>query len=237
MSAPTTRDPLKVTTREGAMWTRRGVNAEGRGLYALEGVEDCPTQLLVTLPELAEHGVRSADPLAAAVAELGALPVPVGDPIPYALTDKVPAPLPVVESGISDFCTARCESLRADAAAAELARLRARVAELEAASPTERYVSRVLPARDALCTCGHAGIDHHHGDTKCWAHLPKVREANGTWSATRICECAEFTASEDVSPQVQKLPLVRQWEDVYESPLARGPHPVPHDLPETGARS
>ncbi|MDI9885355.1 hypothetical protein QMZ92_13355 [Streptomyces sp. HNM0645] len=29
----------------------------------------------------------------------------------------------------------------------------------------------------------------------------------------------------------------RGWEDPHESPLARGPHPVPHDLPETEARS
>ncbi|MER7813861.1 hypothetical protein [Streptomyces sp. NPDC096153] len=78
MSAPTTRDPLKVTTSEGAVWTRRGVNPQGRGLYAFDGVEDCPTRLLVTLAELAEHGVRSADPVAEAVAELGALPVPLG---------------------------------------------------------------------------------------------------------------------------------------------------------------
>ncbi|MFI1472092.1 hypothetical protein [Streptomyces wuyuanensis] len=86
MSAPTTRDPLKVTTSEGAVWTRRGVNPQGRGLYAFDGVEDCPSRLLVTLAELAEYGVRSADELAAVVAEVGALPMPVGNPAPPALS-------------------------------------------------------------------------------------------------------------------------------------------------------
>ncbi|TLQ43453.1 hypothetical protein [Streptomyces marianii] len=113
------------------------------------------------LAELAEYGVRSAGPLAEAVAEMGALPVPVGDPIPYELTDKATAPLSGVtnclacgegldDENITDFCSARCESI---------GRLR------------------------------------------------------GLLSRQR-----------------------RAWEDPHESPLARGPHPVPHDLPETEAR-
>lgn len=57
------------------------------------------------------------------------------------------------------------------------------------------YRSSPLPPRDAICAgadCGHSGAEHHHGDTKCWAHLPRVREANGTWSGTRICPCKAF---------------------------------------------
>ncbi|MGA5424573.1 hypothetical protein [Streptomyces lavendulocolor] len=76
MSAPTTHDPQRVTTRDGATWIRRAVDAQGRGLYALEGVCDCPEYVMATLAELAEHGIKG-QPLAAAVAELGALPLPV----------------------------------------------------------------------------------------------------------------------------------------------------------------
>lgn len=65
-----------------------------------------------------------------------------------------------------------------------------------AAQPAEAaYTSRLLPPRDAVCTrpgCGHSGSDHHHGDTKCWANLPRTRQRNGTWSAVPICGCSEF---------------------------------------------
>lgn len=55
------------------------------------------------------------------------------------------------------------------------------------------YRSSVLPPRDALCACGHTGLDHHHGGTKCWAHLPRERDQHGTWGPIRVCECAAFT--------------------------------------------
>ncbi|MEU2111864.1 hypothetical protein [Streptomyces sp. NPDC019507] len=88
MSAPQTHDPLAVTTLDGCTWTRRALTRDGRGLYALAEVADCPDYVLATLLELAEHGVQTVDPLATVVAELGALPVPVGAPIPYELTEK-----------------------------------------------------------------------------------------------------------------------------------------------------
>ncbi|MGW1979186.1 hypothetical protein [Streptomyces sp. NPDC001889] len=50
--------------------------------------------------------------------------------------------------------------------------------------------SGVLPARDALCSCGHTGVDHHHGDTKCWAHLPKT-----FGDPILICPCASFSVT------------------------------------------
>ena len=52
------------------------------------------------------------------------------------------------------------------------------------------YVSHTLPPRDATCTrpgCGHTGADHHHGDTKCWAHLPKQ-----LGDPVTICDCPGF---------------------------------------------
>ena len=66
---------------------------------------------------------------------------------------------------------------------------------IEFPATQEAYVSHQLPPRDAVCArpdCGHPGADHHHGDTKCWAHLPRIRNADLTWSATRICECPGF---------------------------------------------
>ncbi|NUV54629.1 hypothetical protein G6W51_17255 [Streptomyces coelicolor] len=57
-------------------------------------------------------------------------------------------------------------------------------------------VIKVLPPRDATCAgCGHSGADHHHGDTKCWAHLPRTRQRNGAWSAITICDCSGFQAA------------------------------------------
>ncbi|WP_413102279.1 hypothetical protein [Streptomyces sp. Inha503] len=58
MNAPTTRDPLTVTTNDGTAWTRRAVTRGGRGLYAPEGVTGCPQFVMATLEELAEHGLQ-----------------------------------------------------------------------------------------------------------------------------------------------------------------------------------
>ena len=61
-------------------------------------------------------------------------------------------------------------------------------------TPTVKF----LPARDAVCVragCGHSGADHHHGDTKCWANLPRTRQGNGAWSAVPICDCPSFQSA------------------------------------------
>ncbi|MFC9891498.1 hypothetical protein [Streptomyces pilosus] len=55
---------------------------------------------------------------------------------------------------------------------------------------------KFLPPRNATCTrCGHSGADHHHGDTKCWANLPRTRQRNGAWSAVAICDCSSFQSA------------------------------------------
>ncbi|MFF2411797.1 hypothetical protein [Streptomyces sp. NPDC058092] len=81
---------------------------------------------------------------------------------------------------------------------AETAALRAQVAELNA-HPADgsapAYPSRALPPRNARCSCGHTGLDHHHGDTKCWANLPRTIGPNRVWGPVRICDCAKFEAS------------------------------------------
>ncbi|MFG2780766.1 hypothetical protein ACGFY7_23300 [Streptomyces prunicolor] len=61
---PASRDPLVVNTRDGVVWLRRAVTAEGRGLYAVTGSCSCPEFLMATLAELAAHGIAgSADVL------------------------------------------------------------------------------------------------------------------------------------------------------------------------------
>lgn len=72
--------PEKVRTSDGMVWELRAETRGGLALYALEGVCKCPPYVMATLPELAEHGIQSTE-LAAVVAELGALPVPVGSSV------------------------------------------------------------------------------------------------------------------------------------------------------------
>lgn len=122
---------------------------------------------------------------------------------------------------------------------------RARVAaELQARGlngDAEPYVSRVLPPRDAVCArsgCGHSGADHHHGDTKCWAHLPRVRDEFGAWGGARICGCAGFVAVEDVPLRTRGLRelVAGQREAVDGEHYASVHHAyrTGRDLPETG---
>lgn len=75
--------PESVRTKDGITWTLRTVTSSGIALYAPKGVCECPAFVMATLAELAEHGIQSAE-LAAAVAEHGAFPVPVG-PVPQEL--------------------------------------------------------------------------------------------------------------------------------------------------------
>jgi hypothetical protein len=84
--------PERVRNADGVVWERRAETRSGLPLYAVEGVCKCPAYVMATLAELAEHGVQSSE-LAAVVAELGALPMPVGSsadeaPIAYELTEK-----------------------------------------------------------------------------------------------------------------------------------------------------
>lgn len=55
---PQTRDPLVVTTNDGAVWQRSGITRSGRGLYVIEGIVTCPDHVMATLDELAEHGIK-----------------------------------------------------------------------------------------------------------------------------------------------------------------------------------
>jgi hypothetical protein len=122
-------------------------------------------------------------------------------------TNVLPADLDLVLHAHSDlqWCLEMIDKLRARVADLESERavtnaalsqavedcaaLTKRVAELEAAEAGPRVT--FMPKRDALCLCGHTGLDHHHAGEKCWAHLPK---AYGDPIA--ICPCAGFVAAE-----------------------------------------
>jgi hypothetical protein len=90
--------PESVRTRDGITWTLRTVTSSGIALYAPKGVCECPAFVMATLAELAEHGIQSAE-LAAAVAEHGAFPVPVGPESRQVDADRAKAPWGRDEAG------------------------------------------------------------------------------------------------------------------------------------------
>ncbi|MFG3170632.1 hypothetical protein [Streptomyces sp. NPDC048200] len=202
MSAPTTHDPLVVNTADGAVWQRRAVTADGRGLYAVTGSCSCPEYLMATLPELAAHGI---------VGQADALPMPVGP----AQQPSEPRPRTMLDRG-RDALNARMSKddlrLVLENVITYAASLEARVSGLESErhvtnealddavkalraskdQPAPMYVSRPLPPRDAVCAkpeCGHSGLHHRHADTACWARLPK--QGGGP---IRLCMCTSFVA-------------------------------------------
>lgn len=92
MSAPTTHDPLVVNTQDGAVWMRRAVNRQGRGLYAVaDAPACCPEFVMATLTELAEHGLASM---------AFALPVPAGNEPQAVDPGPVVRPLVLLEAQI-----------------------------------------------------------------------------------------------------------------------------------------
>lgn len=90
--------PESVRTKDGMVWTLRTVTSSGIALYAPKGVCECPAFVMATLAELAEHGIQSAE-LAAAVAEHGAFPVPVGPESRQVDADRAKAPWGRDEAG------------------------------------------------------------------------------------------------------------------------------------------
>ncbi|MEU1448720.1 hypothetical protein [Streptomyces mirabilis] len=113
--------PLVVNTTDGTVWVLHTVTRSELALYAVAGACNCPSYLLATLAELAEHGIAgSAD----------ALPMPAG-PVVRSELDQA-------HDDVVGACLARWEEeqenarLRLALASAKRgrSRLRARVAEL-----------------------------------------------------------------------------------------------------------
>lgn len=167
MSAPTTHDPLVVNTKDGVVWQRRAVTAEGRGLYAVTGSCSCPEFLMATLAELAEHGIAgSAD----------VLPMPVG-PQPRTL-DQVENELTGVSLSLyeEELTTARLR-LALKAAKRGRSELRSRVAVLEAERHTtnEALDDAVRELRTSYAE--RARRESHPGRRQAWRMLARAEEA------------------------------------------------------------
>ena len=206
MSAPLSHDPLTVTLKDNSVWRRRAVTDAGLGLYAVEGSCQCPEYLLVSLAELAVHGIQGMAHV---------LPVPVG---------LEPRTLDTVEDELTGVSLSlyeeelTSERLRWALASAKRgrARLRARVAELEAATDG--------------CSCPPA--DHPHQVGCPLDGVPdRLTQSFAPVAALR----------EDVSPQVERLRNLlagqrASLEDPHDGPLAH-PYRLSHDLPELGGAS
>lgn len=114
--------PVAVNTRDGICWTRRAVTSGGIALYAPEGIRTCPEYVMATEAELAAHGiVGSAD----------VLPMPVRE---EPQEDPVAAGRRLDLLSLMDEHAASVVSPVLAAVLDEAERLRARVAELEAAA-------------------------------------------------------------------------------------------------------
>lgn len=149
---------------------------------------------------------------------------------------RVPMPLGKELAPVVEWLLSRVAELEAERHVTNEA-LDDAVRELRArreSTPAEaRYVSHVLPPRDSICArsgCGHSGEEHHHGDTKCWAHLPKKHGDPVT-----VCGCSGFVAEADgITARI--APTQALLEDPHDSPLHH-PYRVGRELPETGGAS
>lgn len=156
--------PLVVSTRDGAVWTRRTVTSSGIALYAPETVRTCPEFVMATLPELAEHGIKATAEVLPTPVEVKPL-APRGRP--RTMLDRAREALGarmtkdalrlVLENVIAYAAELRAENdqwqatFGRDALPGALARVEragARITELEAALAAERIPYRERAARE-----------------------------------------------------------------------------------------
>jgi hypothetical protein len=202
MSAPTSHDPLVVNTKDGVTWVRRAVTQDGRGLYAVTDSCKCPPYLMVTLAELAEHGIAG---------QADALPVPVG-PEPSGLTSEREQAIGALDLlAMMPEKSAAVVSGHLAALLAEVRGLRARVAELEA--ERAKYVGKeptIAEEMAYLSRCVDAVLD-----------LCDKADAQGITSGGMFTVDAVRKASEGLVER-RSYPLVFPWaalmdeEDFYD---------------------
>ena len=146
------------------------------------------------------------------------------------------------------FALGSAQLLQSPETAAELARLRARVAELE----TERHTTNealsdaaetLRADRDRIAElCRQVEAERPEAAQTHRCGIPLTRRLECGHCPHEVCEdcdrcphtCRCGTPAEDVSPQVQKLRdiLAGQREDTYRSPLHHD-YAVPRDFPTT----
>lgn len=249
MSAPVSHDPLVVNTKDGAVWRRRAVTADGRGLYAADGTCACPEFLLVPLSELAVHGiVDSAD----------VLPAPVG-PLPLTARQKVDEAFGI-EARLFQHALDKVFSVLTEggflAAPSQIAALRTRVAELEAELATANDVlddtakARRADARQALPWAHEMPDADLHGFLDGlvsaamgrWRSGPEVPDRTVLADIERVCAQWRTPGEgyrsdpepEDAPAPVAALREVSSREEPHDSLLHRD-WQLGHDLPTGGA--
>ncbi|MFJ9890839.1 hypothetical protein ACIQRW_34010 [Streptomyces sp. NPDC091287] len=279
--------PLRVETSDGAVWVQAAVTRAGLGLYCPEGVVSCPRFVVATLAELAEHGVKAAPPVtdvADAVALLGALPMPVGEPMPVELSEQQLDALSAAGNRAlndhyhEDLCFCRewptsCvssgnyfmgtwdtsafdiglpavlgvwESLRNGRHAAKIAelradneRLRARVAELEAAtyvapspSCTRCYGAdavRFVAKGGATAPCRACAPSELEELRARVAELEALKPAR--FQTCRACGAGYEYGQKCSGCEFKKQMAAASVEDPHDSPLHQS-YALGHDLPE-----
>jgi hypothetical protein len=168
MSAPTSRDPLVVNTKGGAVWQRRAVTADGHGLYAVAGSCSCPEYLMATLAELAEHGIAGS---------ANALPMPVG-PKPQADTDLAKAPWGRGEDGRPRLPMGAHWTDIPELVDNTFAKIQGRVDRAQSGHWYDASATETWRAPGTVCT----RVDGYHrtvGRSRTW------RPPTLTWSSTR----------------------------------------------------
>jgi hypothetical protein len=103
-------------------------------------------------------------------------------------------------------------------------------------------VSRPMPPRDAECArCGHAGAEHQHAGTGCWATGERERRADGTLGPVRLCDCPEFVpvgeAADGITRRLAPTQVLGEVPDGEHYAAVHHTYRIPHDLPDTGGVS
>lgn len=266
--------PLVVNTKDGTVWTRRTVTSGGIALYAPEGVCSCPEFVMTTLTELAEHGISgSADVLPVpAGTESVSLSGPICSQAAARAAGLDVAPSVAELDAMAESVVASGDPLSAgvDLAravpllGAEVERLRARVAELEAAAVVLEVprpgnemplqLRRSYGHTDRWAICDRTGRRWHreHG----WVYEPdgiryeRLRNASRFTLAEALPLARSLAGTDAEDPchpcgcpkrfnrHTDGCPAVaaRPVEDPHESPLHHE-FRLGRDLPETGGAS
>jgi hypothetical protein len=237
MSAPTTHDPRVVETADGAVWVRCAVTQEGRGLYAAARPPVVPEYVMASLEDLAEHGIKGQGATAAAVAALGALPVPVAGTQAERVAELEALRARLLELLPRDACMTRGTPNALAAAQGEYGAWEL-VAEVLGVALPYRPAERPIPY--ALIEQANPAAGETHA-----CNMPLMRRLDCGHCPHEVCEvcgrcphscrCAAETApdprrAESVEKLRGLLARQRDREDHFVSPLHRD-YRTPHDMP------
>ncbi|MFK0018259.1 hypothetical protein [Streptomyces sp. NPDC090798] len=230
--------PLVVNTVDGTVWLRRAATRGGLALYAPQDVCRCPEFVMATEAELAEHGIAGS-------ADVLPMPVGTGPSERESLRAAFVAALSTAHKTQPCSCGSEIWSScyhpdrpgrthserRADAVLAvrdaEVERLQARIAELEA----ERHTTN-----EAL----DDAVQALRGDRPEPAKGPSAAESADRLTAffAPVASLREEPVAEAATPRMQAMRALLDGqraavEDPHDGPLAHQ-YRVGRDLPEIG---